>query len=85
MIPLTVSNSSVEQWADPIVGLAATWRINNRWFVNAMADVGGFGVGSLFTTQGFASVGYRWTESISTALGYRATQHDVLYSIAYHF
>ncbi len=99
LIPVTVSNSSVEQWADPIIGLAATWRINNRWFVNAMADIGGFGAGSRFTTQGFASAGYRWTESISTALGYRAiytdyrrggfsyraTQHGVFSSIAYHF
>ncbi len=99
LIPATVSNRSVEQWADPIVGLAATWRINDRWFVNAIADVGGFGVGSRFTTQGFASVGYRWTDSISTALGYRAiytdyrndgfsyraTQHGVFSSIAYHF
>jgi hypothetical protein len=99
LIPVTVSNSSVEQWADPIIGLAATWRINERWFVNALADVGGFGVGSRFTTQGFAAVGYRWTESISTALGYRAiytdyrkegftyraTQHGVFSSIAYHF
>jgi len=99
LIPVTISNSSVEQWADPIIGLAATWRINDRWFVNAVADVGGFGVGSRFTTQGFASVGYRWTESISTALGYRAiyadyrrggfsyraTQHGVFSSIAYHF
>ena len=99
LIPVTISNSSVEHWADPIIGLAATWRINDRWFVNALADVGGFGVGSRFTTQGFASVGYRWTESISTALGYRAiytdyrndgfnyraTQHGVFSSIAYHF
>lgn len=99
LIPVTISNSSIEQWADPIIGLAATWRINDRWFANAIADVGGFGVGSRFTTQGFASVGYRWTEAISTALGYRAiytdyrndgfsyraTQHGVFSSIAYHF
>ncbi len=99
LIPVTISNSSVEHWADPIIGLAATWRINDRWFVNAIADVGGFGVGSRFTTQGFASVGYRWTDAVSTALGYRAiytdyrkggfsyraTQHGLFSSIAYHF
>jgi hypothetical protein len=85
LIPVTVSKGGVEQWADPIIGLAATWRINDRWFVNALADVGG--------------VGYRWTEAVSTALGYRAiytdyrkddfsyrvTQHGVFSSIAYHF
>ncbi|WP_082609840.1 hypothetical protein [Bosea sp. Root381] len=99
LIPITLSRKGTEQWADPTVGFSAQWRINERWFVNVLADVGGFGVGSRLTTQGFASVGYRWTESISTALGYRAiytdyrnggftyraTQHGVFSSIAYHF
>jgi len=99
LIPIGLSQRSTEQWVDPTIGLSATWRINERWFVNMLADVGGFGVGSRFTTQGFASVGYRWSESISTALGYRAiytdyrddgftyraTQHGVFSSIAYHF
>ncbi len=99
LIPVTLNRRGVESWADPIIGVTATWRINDRWFANVIADVGGFGVGSRFTAQGFASVGYRWTESISTALGYRAiytdyrndgfsyraTQHGVFSSIAYHF
>lgn len=99
LIPIGLSRRSIEQWADPTIGVSATWRINERWFVNVLGDVGGFGVGSRFTTQGFASIGYRWTESISTALGYRAiytdyrndgftyraTQHGVFSSIAYHF
>ena len=99
LIPVTLSRSSVEQWGDPTVGVSATWRINERWFANILADVGGFGVGSRFTTQGFASIGYRWTDAISTALGYRAiytdyrnngftyrtTQHGIFSSIAYHF
>ncbi|WP_131856934.1 hypothetical protein [Bosea sp. BK604] len=99
LIPVGLSRRSIEQWVDPTVGVSMTWRINDRWFVNALADVGGFGVGSRFTTQGFASVGYRWSESLSTALGYRAiytdyrndgftyraTEHGVFSSIAYHF
>lgn len=99
LIPIGISRRSIEGWADPVIGIAATWHINERWFANLVADVGGFGVGSRFTTQGFASVGYRWSESISTALGYRAiytdyrndgftyraTQHGVFSSIAYHF
>lgn len=89
----------MEDWADPTVGLSAHWRLNERWFVNALADIGGFGVASTITAQGFASIGYRWTELISTALGYRAiytdfresgflyrtTQHGLFSSIAYHF
>ncbi len=50
--------------------------INDRWFVNALADVGGFNVGSKITAQGFGSVGYRWTQNISTAIGYRAIYTD---------
>ncbi len=99
VIPIALSRRSIEQWADPTIGISATWRINERWFVNLLGDVGGFGVGSRFTTQGFAAIGYRWTDSISTALGYRAiytdyrndgftyrtTQHGAFASVAYHF
>ena len=51
------------------------------------------------TAQGFASIGYQWTPSISTSVGYRAiytdyrdggflystTQHGLYSSLAYHF
>lgn len=99
LIPVTLSRRGTEQWVDPTVGFSATWRVNERWFANLLGDVGGFGVGSRFTTQGLATIGYRWTDSVSTALGYRAiytdyrnngftyrtTQHGVFSSIAYHF
>ncbi len=99
LVPITISRGRVEDWADPIVGVAAHWRITDRWFLNALADVGGFGVGSQFTAQGFASIGYQWTPSISTSVGYRAiytdyrdggflyntTQHGLYSSLAYHF
>jgi hypothetical protein len=76
LIPITISRGRVEDWADPTVGLMAHLRLTDRWFVNAIADIGGFGVGSEFTAQGFARIGYKWTESISTALGYRAIYTD---------
>jgi hypothetical protein len=99
LAPIAISRGSVEDWADPVIGLSAQWRVTDRWFVNAIADIGGFGVGSEFTAQGFASVGYKWTESLSTAVGYRAiytdyrdggflyrtTQHGLFSSIGYHF
>jgi hypothetical protein len=99
LIPITISRGGVEDWADPIVGLAFNWRITDRWFANALADIGGFGVGSEFTAQGFANIGYKWTPSISTSIGYRAistdyrdggfrystTQHGLYSSLAYHF
>ena len=94
-----IDREGTQDWIDPIVGLSLQYQINDRWFVNALADVGGFGVGSKITAQGFASVGYMWTPSISTALGYRAiyadyendgfvydaTQHGLFTSIGFHF
>ncbi|GGC49366.1 hypothetical protein [Chelatococcus reniformis] len=98
-LPLSIDRSSVKQWADPVFGLLAHYRINDRWFVNALGDVGGFGAGSRLTAQGFGSVGYMWTAKLSTALGYRAiytdykdggfvykvTEHGPFMSVAYHF
>lgn len=86
-------------WIDPTVGLMLNYRIDDKWFVNAIGDVGGFGVGSKFTAQGFVSLGYMWTPSVSSAIGYRAiytdydhdgvvydvTQYGVFTSLAYHF
>ncbi|CAH1668973.1 MULTISPECIES: hypothetical protein [unclassified Chelatococcus] len=69
-------NDQTKAWIDPIVGLALQYRINERWFLNALADIGGFGVGSQLTSQGLVSVGYKWTESFSTAVGYRALYTD---------
>jgi len=99
LYPVIFNREGSEGWIDPTVGFSLHYDMNDKWFVNVIADVGGFGVGSKFTTQGFASVGYMWTPSISTALGYRViytdyvndgfvydiTQHGVFTSIAYHF
>jgi hypothetical protein len=99
LIPAVFSRDGGVNWADPIVGIAAHWKVSNRWFVNVIADAGGFGVASNFTAQGLLAVGYNWTPSVSTALGYRAiytdyhrngfrydvTQHGMFSSIAYRF
>jgi uncharacterized protein (DUF2267 family) len=99
LLPVSFSRERVEDWADPIVGLSLHYRLTDRWFVDALADVGGFGVGSDLTAQGFAAVGYRWTERFSTSLGYRAiytdydkngfrydiTQHGVYAGLNLHF
>jgi hypothetical protein len=63
------SASQTKDWLDPIVGLAAHYRIDDKWFVDALADVGGYS-GSA-TSQALAAVGYNWNQSISTSLGYR--------------
>lgn len=65
-----------KSWIDPTVGFSLRYNINDRWFINALGDVGGFDVGSNLTAQGFAAVGYNWTKTISTSLGYRVIYTD---------
>ena len=59
-----------KNWADPVAGLAAHYDINDKWFVNFLTDLGG--LDNSATGQVLGSVGYNWTPSISTTLGYRA-------------
>lgn len=94
-----ISREGSKNWVDPIIGLSAHYDINERWYVNALADVGGFGVGSDITAQGFAAIGYNWSDKVSTSLGYRVlytdydkggfvyniTQHGPYAGLAFHF
>jgi hypothetical protein len=41
-----------------------------------VADGGGFGVASDIPLQGTATVGYNWTDTISSSLGYKALDTD---------
>jgi len=59
-----------KDWVDPVAGLTAHYVINDKWFVNFLADMGG--LDNSATGQVLGSVGYNWTPSISTTLGYRA-------------
>ena len=67
-------------WVDPLIGLAMHYRINDKYFVDATADIGGFGAGSQITTQDQLTVGYNWTQSISTSVGYRILYTDYVHS-----
>lgn len=58
-----------KNWADPVAGLAAHYVVNDKWFVNFLTDMGG--LDNSATGQVLGSVGYNWTPSISTTLGYR--------------
>ena len=72
--PLERSASGNQTWADPVVGVIGRYRIDERWFLNGEADVGGWS-GSA-TAQGFASIGYNWSKTVSTSLGYRVLYAD---------
>jgi hypothetical protein len=58
-----------KDWADPVAGLTAHYVVNDKWFVNFLTDLGG--LDNSATGQALASVGYNWTPSIATTLGYR--------------
>ena len=67
------TTSQGKDWVDEIVGVKARHRIDDKWFLDFEGDVGGYHASA--TTQGYAAVGYKWNQSISTSLGFR-----VLYS-----
>jgi hypothetical protein len=58
-----------KNWVDPVAGLAGHYAINDRYFINFLADMGG--LDNSATGQVLGSIGYNWTPSISTTIGYR--------------
>ncbi len=64
-----LSTSANKSWVNPVAGLAGQYRFDDRWFMNGLADVGGWSNSA--TGQALASVGYNWTANIATTLGYR--------------
>lgn len=75
-VPVTLSDGGNVQWIDPTVGVFTHYDFNDKWFVTALGDIGGFGIGSDLTWQAFGAVGYNWSKTISTSLGYRAIYED---------
>jgi hypothetical protein len=65
-----------ENWIDPTIVMRGTWPINDKWFVQARGNVGGFGVGSDLMWQVMADIGYRPSEKWSFAFGYRVIDID---------
>ena len=63
-------------WVDPIIGARFQAELSDSFFFRAIGDVGGFGVSSDFTWQAMAGFGYRFNESCSLLLTYRAIGTD---------
>lgn len=86
---LPTSASFDREWMDPIIGARWQWNFAEQWFLAAKGDIGGFGVGSDFTWNTQATVGYQFTEYFSTEIGYRYfdtdyRDGDFSYDIAEH-
>ena len=70
------SETAEKTWVDPIIGFRVHHDLNDKFFVRALADIGGFGVSSDLTWQAMALLGYRITDKASVGLGYRAIGTD---------
>ncbi|WP_338446994.1 hypothetical protein V5F89_04160 [Pelagerythrobacter marensis] len=59
-------------WIDPVVGARAHVRVNDKVSFLAQGDMGGFGAGSDFTSQGLVTVNYAFNDKIALSAGYKA-------------
>jgi opacity protein-like surface antigen len=70
------SESGDDTWVDPIIGVRLHHDLTDKFFVRALADIGGFGIASDITWQAMATLGYRVSENTSLGLGYRGLGTD---------
>jgi len=70
------NESADRTWVDPIIGLRVHHDLTDKFFVRALADIGGFGISSDITWQAMVSLGYRLTDNASVGLGYRGIGTD---------
>lgn len=70
------SDSASKTWVDPIIGFRVHHDLADKFFVRALADIGGFNISSDLTWQAMASLGYRINDKASVGLGYRAISTD---------
>jgi len=73
VVPLGVSRTYNlnKSWADPIIGVRARAYLNQQFFIQGYADVGGFDVSSKSTWQLAGMIGYQYSPTISFIAGYR--------------
>jgi hypothetical protein len=73
---------------DPIASLSAI--LGRTVYFSFYGDLGGFGIGSRFTTQLYGALGYTFTSRTSAELGYRLVSHnydetdELIYDVRQH-
>lgn len=67
-----------ESWVDPVIGVQGVTHFgsNSRVYLAGAFGVGGFGMGSDFFYDLNLNLGYQWSKSIGTAIGYRMFDVD---------
>lgn len=79
--------TSSDSWTDPVVGAKGHMPLGqSRFYLAGALSFGGFGVGSDSYYEISTVLGYRWSEAISTAVGYRYldvdySDNDFLYDV----
>lgn len=68
--------TNTEDWFDPIIGLRGYHQLGTKVFISGTFGIGGFGAGSDFMWDVIVNLGYHWTDSISTTIGYRYLDVD---------
>ena len=75
--PLQVSGRNKEDWVDPFIGLKGYHRFGaTKFYTSYGAAVGGFDTGSKLFYDLNLNLGYQWTNSIGTVVGYRLFDVD---------
>jgi hypothetical protein len=66
-----------ESWLDPLIGIKARSLLgDSQFYVTGGLAAGGFGIGSDSFYDISANIGYQWSKSIGTTLGYRLFDVD---------
>ena len=73
---ISLDKSDTKDWIDPFVGLRLRLNLTKNLLLMLRGDVGGFSVGSQFSWNASAVLGYSISRVVSVGLGYRALYVD---------
>lgn len=69
--------SHTESWVDPLLGIKGRTMIGDtKFYAAGGVAIGGFGVGSDLFYDVNANIGYKWSDTIGTSVGYRLFDLD---------
>ncbi len=74
---LSSTVSRTDDWFDPYIGLRGRYNLNDKFYLAAKGDIGGFGVGCDITWTAEAALGCQLSSRIYTEVGYRALGVDL--------
>ncbi len=73
---LDVRVARLDDWWDPYFGFRGRYELNDKFYVFAKADIGGFGIGADITWTAEAALGWKVSERIFSEIGFRALGVD---------